>query len=73
MVPQSATDHHSQYDQGHDIFSIDANHSDLVKFSTPVDPDYKGVQKRIMTMVERAPGVIRQRLVRQACDSNVIN
>lgn len=44
-----------------DIFSIDANHSDIVKFKNNACPDYLNVRSRIIGLVQNAPGVISKR------------
>lgn len=44
-----------------DIFSIDADHSEIVKFTNNTCPDYLNVRSRIMTLVNEAPSVIRKR------------
>lgn len=41
-----------------DIFSIDKDHSDIVKFKYHACPDYLNVRFRITTLVEDAPGII---------------
>lgn len=38
-----------------DIFSIDANHSEIVKFTNNISPDYLIVRDKIMTLVKEAP------------------
>jgi hypothetical protein len=70
MVPQSSAIHHSQYDKVHDTWSINANHSDIVKFSNRFDPNYIILQGRIREMVESAPQVIRSRILRRSCNSS---
>ncbi|KAF8252047.1 hypothetical protein K440DRAFT_658315 [Wilcoxina mikolae CBS 423.85] len=64
MVPQSSAIHHSQHDNVHNAWSINSNHSDMVKFSSRFDPNYKVVQGRIREMVASAPEVIRRRIER---------
>lgn len=44
-----------------DIFSIDANHSDIVKFDTNTSQSYLNVQTRIMELASEAPAVISNR------------
>lgn len=46
-----------------DIFSIDANHSDIVKFITNTSQSYLNVRTRIMSLVDAAPAVISKRLL----------
>lgn len=45
-----------------DIFSIDANHSDIVKFITNTSQSYLNVRTRIMSLVDEAPAVVSNRL-----------
>ncbi|KAL0632798.1 hypothetical protein Q9L58_008314 [Maublancomyces gigas] len=44
-----------------DIFSIDANHSDIVKFKTNTSQSYLNVRTRIMALASEAPAVISKR------------
>lgn len=48
-----------------DIFSIDANHSNIVKFENNACPDYLNVRSRIITSVRDAPAVVAKRLRNQ--------
>lgn len=48
-----------------DIFSIDANHSNIVKFENNACPDYLNVRSRIITSVRDAPAVVAKRLKNQ--------
>lgn len=50
--------------RGHvdDIFSIDANHSDIVKFKTNTSQSYLNIRARIMTLAQEAPAVISKRV-----------
>ena len=45
---------------------IDADHSTMVKFSDNYDPTYITVRDRLYDCVKKAPGIIRDRLVRGA-------
>lgn len=56
----SAIDATPEGDQN-DIFSIDANHSNIVKFKHNACPDYLNVRSRILTLVQNAPAVISKR------------
>lgn len=56
----SAIDATPEGDQ-YDIFSIDANHSNIVKFKHNACPDYLKVRFRIITLVRDAPVVISER------------
>jgi len=64
MVPQLSATHHTQHDKVYDTFSIDANHSDIVKFPNRFNPGYIIVQSRIREMVQSAPEAIRARISR---------
>lgn len=44
-----------------DIFSIDADHSAIVKFTDSASPDYHNVRSRIIALVQDAPSVIGKR------------
>ncbi|KAF8535207.1 hypothetical protein BDD12DRAFT_856400 [Trichophaea hybrida] len=70
MVPQSSAIHHSRNDKVHDVWSINANHSDLAKFSNRFDHNYKVVQGRIREMVASAPEAIRRRIERISCNTS---
>lgn len=45
-----------------DIFSIDQNHSNIVKFKNRACPDYINVRSRVISLVQQAPSVIYKRL-----------
>lgn len=44
-----------------DIFSINADHSEITKFTDSASHDYLNVRSRILTFVQEAPSVIRKR------------
>lgn len=46
-----------------DIFSIDQNHSNIVKFKNSTCPDYTNVRSRLISLVQHAPAVISKRLM----------
>lgn len=48
-----------------DIFSIDSNHSEIVKFDHNACQDYLNVRSRIITLVQNAQEVITRRFKRQ--------
>jgi hypothetical protein len=45
---------------------IDADHSNMVKFSDSYDPHYIAVRDRLYECVKKAPGIIENRLARSA-------
>lgn len=45
-----------------DIFSIDANHSDIFKFTTNTSQSYLNVQTRILSLAHEAPAAISMRV-----------
>ena len=61
MVPQNSAIHAGKNERPYDRLSIDADHSDIVKFNNPSDPDYKIVESRIKRLVDDGPQVIRER------------
>lgn len=65
MVPRTSAIHAGPNEKDHDHLSIDANHSDIVKFSDQSDPDYIIIQGRLENLASRAPDVIRRRLAKQ--------
>lgn len=46
-----------------DIFSIDQNHSNIVKFKNSTCADYTNVRSRLISLVQYAPAVISKRLI----------
>lgn len=62
MVPQTSAIHVGENEKSYDQLSIDANHSDLVKFSDPSNPDYVIIKSRIKQLVDDAPRVIKKRI-----------
>ena len=45
----------------HDQIAIQANHSEMVKFNSPDNGDYRAVTLRIGDLVRDAPKVVRKR------------
>ncbi|KAH0541631.1 hypothetical protein FGG08_003921 [Glutinoglossum americanum] len=62
MVPRISATHSGPNEKIDDQLPIDANHSDIVKFSDPSNPDYVIIESRIKKLVADAPTVIRRRL-----------
>jgi hypothetical protein len=62
MVPQTSAIHAGKNEKSYDQLSIDADHSDLVKFSNPSNPDYLIIKSRIERLVDDAPRVIKERI-----------
>ncbi|CEJ87104.1 hypothetical protein VHEMI04303 [[Torrubiella] hemipterigena] len=63
MVPRASAIHARPNEKDHDHLSINANHSDIVKFSDQSDADYIMIQSRLESLSSRAPEVVRRRLV----------
>jgi hypothetical protein len=59
MVPQTSAIYTGKYEKSYDQLSINADHSDLVKFSNPSNSDYVIVKSRIKWLVYDAPSVIQ--------------
>jgi len=62
MVPQASATQHAGQESVKDSIPLDADHSNIVRFPSFVDSNYKTIQGRIMDMVDRAPGVIQERI-----------
>jgi hypothetical protein len=62
MVPQTSAISAGKIERSYDQLSIDADHSDIVKFSDPSNPDYVIIKSRIMRLVGDAPRVIQERI-----------
>jgi hypothetical protein len=62
MVPQTSAIYAGKIEQPHNQLSIDADHSDIVKFSDPSNPDYVIIESRIKLLVKNAPRVIEERI-----------
>jgi len=61
MVPQNSAIHAGKNEKPYDQIPIDADHSDIVKFNNPSDPDYRIIESRIKRLVDDGPQVIRER------------
>ncbi|KAL7789036.1 hypothetical protein V8C37DRAFT_387023 [Trichoderma ceciliae] len=61
MVPHTSAIHAGPNEKSHDQLSINADHSEIVKFSNPSDPDYLIIESRMRELVANAPGVIKER------------
>ncbi len=60
VTPHSAT-YAGNNEQPHDQIGLNSDHSDMVKFSDPNDPEYLIVGNRVKDLVEKAPDVIKRR------------
>jgi hypothetical protein len=61
MVPHTSAIHAGPNEKAYDQLSIDADHSEIVKFSDTSNPDYLIMESRIRELIAKAPGVIRER------------
>ena len=61
MVKRSSAINFAPNEKLYDQLSIEANHSDIVKFSDLSDTAYSTVEARINVLVETAPAVIKRR------------
>jgi hypothetical protein len=66
MVGHTSATNTNQNEKIYDRLSIDADHSELVKFSDISNPDYSIIQSRIINLVDNAPGVIKERFDRHS-------
>lgn len=62
MVPHTSANNAGKFEEIYDQLSIDADHSDIVKFSDTSDPNYSIIESRIRDLVADAPRVIRKRV-----------
>lgn len=62
MVPEASATYAGPTEKTYNQFSIDADHSNIVKFSDCANQDYLNIRQRILGFVEEAPGVIKKRL-----------
>lgn len=62
MVPQTSAIYAGKNEKSYDQLSIDADHSDIVKFSDPSNSDYVIIKSRIKKLVDHAPEVIKERI-----------
>lgn len=56
MVSRDSATHATPKENPHDIFSIDANHSEIVKFDNKTCQEYLNVRSRIINLVQDAHG-----------------
>lgn len=61
LVEHTSATHSSHVEKPHNQISINADHSDIVKFTREDDPDYVTVASRIKTLVRDGPDVVRAR------------
>ncbi|KAK4061045.1 hypothetical protein Trihar35433_9970 [Trichoderma harzianum] len=64
MVPQNSAIHAGPNEKHYDQLPIEADHSEIVKFSDVSNSDYVIIQSRIEKWVQKAPAVIRDRFRR---------
>lgn len=62
MVSESSSTYSGPNEKEYDQFSIDADHSGIVKFADRTNPDYLNVRQRIIDFVNEAPVVIENRI-----------
>lgn len=63
MVSRDSAIYVGKNEKSYNHLSIDADHSDIVKFSDPSNSDYVVVKSRIERLVCDAPIVIRKRFM----------
>lgn len=61
MVPKAPATYAGPTEKQYDQLSIDADHSNLVKFSNQADPGYLTIWERITKLVDQAPVAIKRR------------
>lgn len=64
MVTRDSAIHPTPESQ-EDILSIDANHSEIVKFGNKACPDYNNIRSRIIRLVQAGQTIIKKRFERQ--------
>lgn len=64
MVPESSAIYAGRNEQPYDQLPVEADHSEIVKFSDVSNSDYIIIQSRINKWVQRAPAVIQERFAR---------
>ncbi|KKP02575.1 hypothetical protein THAR02_05307 [Trichoderma harzianum] len=64
MVPQNSAIYAGPNEKSYDQLPIEADHSEIVKFSDASNSDYIIIQSRIAKWVKKAPAVIRERFAR---------
>jgi hypothetical protein len=63
VVPKASAIHAGKNEEAYNHLPVDADHSDMVKFSDPSDQNYIIVKKRIKKLADDAPGIIKERIV----------
>jgi hypothetical protein len=61
MVPQNSAIHAGKNEKSYDQLFIDGDHSNIVKFNNPSDPDYRIIESRMKRLMDDGPQVIRER------------
>lgn len=64
MVPFTSAIHAGPNEKVYDQIPIDADHSEIVKFSDISNPDYLIIESRIRKLVAEAPRVIQERFAK---------
>lgn len=65
MVPQTSATYAGSNEKPYDQIPINANHSDIVKFSDQSDPEFAIIQDRINKLIATGPEVIKERFAGQ--------
>jgi hypothetical protein len=63
MVPHTSATHVSKNEKEYDHLSIDADHSDIVKFHNPSNQDYAIIESRIKQLASQALPVVKARFI----------
>lgn len=64
MVPLTSAIHAGPNEKVYDQIPIEADHSEIVKFSDTSNPDYLIIESRIRELVTKAPEIIRERFAK---------
>ncbi|KAI9763914.1 MAG: hypothetical protein M1840_009026 [Geoglossum simile] len=62
MVPKASAIHAGKNEQAYNHLPIDADHSNIVKFSDPSDQNYIIVKKKLEKLARDSPGIIKERI-----------
>lgn len=65
MVPKASATYSGPTEKKYDQLSIEANHSDMVKFSSTDNQDFIVVRRRIVDLVKKAPEIISKRFTKR--------
>ena len=65
LVERTSAIHAGPNEKSHDQLSIDADHSEIVKFDNPSNPDYVVVAERVRKLVALGPEILANRLAEQ--------